>query len=100
MNGISSSRNALIGLPALADSSSEISSACSSIVSASLIIASARSPGVVVDQPPNARRAACAEVDVLRAGERRVSDHLGIGGVEHRLGLAVGRIGELASMKF
>ncbi len=58
MNGISSSRKALIGLPALSDSSSEISSACSSIASASLSIASARSPGVVVDQPPNALRAA------------------------------------------
>ena len=56
MNGISSSRKALIGLPALSDSSSASSSACSSIASASLSSASARSPGVVVDQPSNAAR--------------------------------------------
>ena len=50
MNGISSSRNASIGLPALSDSSSAISSACSSIASASFSSAAARSPGVVADQ--------------------------------------------------
>jgi len=59
MNGISSALNAAIGLPALSDSSSEISSAFDSIASASLSSAAARSPGVVVDQPfSNAARAA------------------------------------------
>jgi len=54
MNGISSSRNALIGLPALSDSSSASSSACSSIASASFSSANARSPGVVAAHPGNA----------------------------------------------
>ena len=58
MNGISSSLKAPIGLPALSDSSSEISSACSSIASASFRSAPARSPGVVLDQPSKAVRAA------------------------------------------
>ena len=58
MNGISSSLKALSGLPALAASSSVISSACSSIASAIRSSASARSPGVVAAQPSNAARAA------------------------------------------
>ena len=56
--GISSSRNALRGLPASAASRSAISSACSSSRSASLSMAPARSAGVVVAQPSNARFAA------------------------------------------
>ena len=58
MNGISSSRNALIGLPALAASSCAISSALASSASAMRISASARSPGVVLPQVSNAPRAA------------------------------------------
>ena len=58
MNGISSSKNALRGLPASADSRSASTSAFSSIASASLSSAVDRSPGVVVDQPSNAARAA------------------------------------------
>jgi hypothetical protein len=58
MNGISSSRNALRGLPASAASRSASSSACSSIRSASLNSAAARSPGGVAAQPSKARLAA------------------------------------------
>ena len=59
MAGTSSPLKASIGLPALADSSSAISSARSSRASASLRMASARSPGVLVPQPPSkAARAA------------------------------------------
>ena len=54
VTGISSSRNALRGLPASAASRSEISSACSSSASASLSSAAARSPGVVAAQPGKA----------------------------------------------
>src|SRR4051794_30824347 len=56
--GISSSRNALRGLPASAASRSDSSSACSSRMSASFSIAVARSAGVVVDQPGKAPFAA------------------------------------------
>ena len=58
MNGISSSRNALRGLPASAASRSESSSACSSSASASLMSAVARSPGGVAAQAGKARLAA------------------------------------------
>jgi hypothetical protein len=51
MAGTSSPLKASIGLPALADSSSAISSARSSRASASLRIASERSIGVLVPQP-------------------------------------------------
>ena len=101
MNGISSSRNALIGLPALSDSSSAISSACSSIASASFSSAAARSPGVVVDQPANASRAALtARSTSCGARQRGVRDHLAGGRIEDRLGLTLGRIDGSESMKF
>ena len=59
MAGTSSPLKASIGLPALADSSSAISSARSSSASASLRMASERSAGVLVPQPPSkAARAA------------------------------------------
>ena len=97
MNGISSSRNAPIGLPALSDSSSAISSACSSIASASFSSASARSPGVVFDQPSKAFCAAFdGAVDVGGAGQRSLGDDLAGGRVEDRFGLAVGGIDEAA----
>ena len=58
MNGISSSRKASRGLPASAASRSDSSSACSSIRSASLSSAVARSPGGVTDHSAKARFAA------------------------------------------
>ena len=56
--GISSSKKALRGLPASAASRSEISSACSSRMSASFSIALARSAGVVAAHPGKAAFAA------------------------------------------
>ena len=97
MNGISSSRKALRGLPASAASRSDSSSACSSSRSASLRSAAARSPGVVAAQPGKARlRGADGAVHVLLARERHLGDHLAVGRVGHLLGRAVGGVHELA----
>jgi hypothetical protein len=58
MNGISSSKKALRGLPASAASRSDSSCACSSSRSASSLRAAARSPGVVRAHPSKAPFAA------------------------------------------
>ncbi len=58
ITGISSALTASIGLPAFSASSRAISSPCSSTTSAIANSAWERCAGVVLDHPPNARRAA------------------------------------------
>jgi hypothetical protein len=70
------------GLPALRDSSSASSSACSSIASASLSRASERVAGVAFDQPSKAARAALTA--------RSMSSDVLSGGVEHVAGAPLG----------
>ena len=99
MNGISSSRNAPSGLPAfVASSCGELVGVAPRCASASRSSASARSPGVVVAQPAEARaRGRHGAVDVLaRADSGACGDLLAGGRVEDRLGLAAGRVDGLA----
>src|SRR5215211_8776561 len=71
--GISSSRKAPRGLPASAASRSASSSAWSSSRSASLMIAAARSPGVVAAQPGKARFAAATARSTSSSAESCIS---------------------------
>ena len=77
------------GLPTFRDSSSAISSPCSSSASASLSSISARSPGVVSSHSGRAFFAACdGPVDVLGARARHLGDRLAGRRVQHLHGLA------------
>jgi hypothetical protein len=87
MKGISSSRKAPIGFPALVASSCASSSPCSSIAPASASRAFARSPGVVV---LHAAGRAHGAVDIGLGGKGGVGDDLAGRRVEDGLGLSFG----------
>ena len=83
MNGISSSRKAWRGLPAFFASMSASSSAFSSILSASLRSAAARSPGGVAAQPgQRLARGGYRRVDVLDRRLRHLRHRLGGRGIQ------------------